>query len=169
MRFSASDHSGNQAECSYQVTVKRLETEESQPEKNSIESTIPDSVDYFREPLDFKDCTLTLVMYDDGVQDSDTISVFFNNVEIVSRELIKLKSNGTINRTMVLKPGEKNELTVKAWNNGTISPNTLKIDFYEGSLIDAGNKLLNNKPDLIKVFHSAPGMASAVIMLCNSQ
>lgn len=82
-----------------------------------------------------------MMLYDDSQQDMDTISVYFNGKEIIQKELIKIKKNGTLNRALILEPGINNYFIFKAWNEGTISPNTLRVEFYEGYYLDKMTKL----------------------------
>lgn len=60
----------------------------------------------------------------------------------------------------------ENILASKAWNNGEIPPNTLKIEFYEGDWTQNLNKLRYKKPIIEKVIHSKPGLAGAIKLKC---
>ena len=55
---------------------------------------------------------------------------------------------------------------VKAWNIGEISPNTLKIEFYEGDYTNKTNLLLNKRPVKVEILHSLPGIAGAILLKC---
>ena len=164
------DTFGNSTICSFNVIV--VDSAKKQIHSNdSIElkpDLIPDSIRYTK-PMEFKTCILTVIMYDDSQQDYDSISVFFNRKEIVAHEMIKIKKNGTINRALMLNIGEKNDFIVKAWNNGEISPNTLKIDFYEGYYLDRIKKIKKKKPVLERTLHSKPGVAAAIYLNCKNQ
>jgi len=167
--FKAIDTFGNYSTCSFNIIV--VDTTTSQfPSDNPIElkyDLIPDSIRYAK-PIEFKTCLITVVIYDDSQQDFDSISVFFNRKEIVKYEMIKLKKNGTINRAIMLLEGEKNDFIVKAWNNGTISPNTLKVDFFEGYYLDKTKKLKNKKPIVERTLHSKPGVAAGIYLNCKN-
>ncbi|MCX6188136.1 MAG: HYR domain-containing protein [Bacteroidetes bacterium] len=168
IRYRATDRSGNAAECSFRVTVSSLNKISTDThEKTPTKTYLPDKVSYTPD-LKFNRCELTLLLYDDGQEDNDTVSVFFNGEEIVKREMIKLKQHGTINRTVSLLPGERNDFIVKAWNNGSISPNTIKIEFYEGSYNAYLVKLGTRKPKKVRVLHSKPGIAGAISIRCNN-
>lgn len=167
--YEAYDIYGNTGTCSFKVTVVDTSKNEKKPEDTIVKKDIiEDTIIYDKgKDIVFKDCIITLVMYDDNQQDNDTVSVFFNGKEIVKRELIKLKQNGTILRAVMLNPDEKNEVIVKAWNYGKIRPNTLRIDFYEGYYINDFNKIKNKKPEVFKIIHSKPGYAGAIKLKCN--
>jgi len=168
--FKAIDTFGNSTICSFNVLV--VDTTKKQTLSNDSTELktdlIPDSIRYTK-PMQFKTCILTVIMYDDSQQDYDSISVFFNHKEIVSHEMLKIKKNGTINRALMLNEYEKNDFIVKAWNNGEISPNTLKIEFYEGYYLDRMKKIKNKKPDLERTLHSKPGVAAGIYLNCKNQ
>jgi hypothetical protein len=177
-KFRAVDISGNQAECSYTIDILYKSTPsllmtsiEPIPKfanKDSLHQLkfISDSIDY-QYHLEFKSCDLTLMMYDDCIQDYDTVSVYFNTVPIVEQECIKLKTNGSIIKVVSLTKNAPNELVVKAWNIGTINPNTLKIEFYEGDYANQPNLLRNKRPVKVEILHSQPGIAGAMTLKCN--
>ena len=81
-------------------------------EKTLTEKTLPDSVK-FVETIFFKDTEVTLLMYDNGKVDHDTVSIFFNGDEIVSEEMIKKKSNGAIMKVVKLNPKKKMNLLLR--------------------------------------------------------
>lgn len=124
-----------------------------------------DAVQYEHD-VTFKTCMLTAIMYDDGVEDNDTISLYFNGKIIVDYQMIRLKHIQPIVKLLELKPGMDNTLASKAWNMGSISPNTLKIDFYEGDWTNNYEKIINKKPFISKVVHSKPGLAGAIKLRC---
>jgi hypothetical protein len=107
-------------------------------------------------------------MYDIAQQDHDTISVFFNGKEIVSREELKIKKNGMIVRSLLLNADERNEFIVKAWNMGEISPNTLKIEFYEGYYLYKKLRLKFKKPVIERIMNSKPGLAAGIYLKCKN-
>lgn len=124
-----------------------------------------DTVHYEHE-LTFNTCTLTAVMYDDGEEDNDTISLYFNDKIIVDYQIIKHKQNQPIVKLLELKSGAENTLASKAWNLGKTPPNTLKIEFYEGDQTKNLKKLKNKKPFIEKIVHSKPGQAGAIKLRC---
>ena len=167
--FKAVDIYGNYTTCTFNVVVIdtfKVPRRDAPAEIGFKPDLIPDSIRYYKGALAFNACVITVVLYDDNQEDDDTISVFFNNREIVSREKIRNKQNGTIVKALTLHPGEKNVFIVKAWNNGRVSPNTLQIDFYEGDYLEKQNRLKNKKPILEKTMYSKPGVASAIYLNC---
>ncbi|MCZ2100809.1 MAG: LamG domain-containing protein [Chitinophagales bacterium] len=124
-----------------------------------------DTLNYQYE-LSFNSCTLTAIMYDDAEEDNDTISVYFNGKIIVDYQMIYRKKNKPIVKLLELNSGSENILASKAWNNGKIPPNTLKIEFYEGDWTQNLNKLKYKKPIIEKVIHSKPGLAGAIKLKC---
>jgi hypothetical protein len=105
-------------------------------------------------------------MYDDGEEDNDTISLYYNGKIIVDRQMILLKKNEPIIKVLVLNPDQLNLLVSKAWNVGKVPPNTLKIEFYEGNLTRDLKKIKRKKPVVVKVIHSKPGLAGAIKLQC---
>ena len=89
-------------------------------------------------------------------------------IQIVKKEKIKLKKNGTIIKELYIDPKLRNIIVVKAWNNGAISPNTLRIDFYNGSFLGKENLLNFTKPYLFRVLHSSPGIAASIDLNCKN-
>jgi hypothetical protein len=179
LKFQATDKSGNVSVCSYNVTVIKdaiqaaIDTPVNKPEppqKIAQPITPPVKVEndsiYYEHELTFKDCTITVVMYDDGEEDNDTISLYYNGKIIVDRQMIRLKKNEPIIKALVLNPDELNLLVSKAWNVGKVPPNTLKIEFYEGNLTRDVKSLKKKKPDAVKVVHSRPGLAGAIKLKC---
>lgn len=84
-------------------------------------------------------------MYDDGEEDNDTVSLYYNNKLIVDRQMIMLKANHSIIKALVLNPDEPNVLISKALNTGKVGPNTLKIEFFEGNLTKDERQLKKKK------------------------
>jgi len=124
-----------------------------------------DNVHYEHE-VTFNTCTITAVLYDDAEEDNDTISLYYNNAIIVDYQMIKRKNNQPIVRLLELNSNSDNTLASKAWNLGTIPPNTLKIAFYEGDWTNNIKKLKSQKPFIEKVIHSKPGEAGAIKLRC---
>ena len=167
--FKAVDCYGNYTTCSFNVNV--IDSSLASENVNNVKGKMgymTDSVKYTKS-IEFNSCIVTLIMYDDSQQDFDSISVYFNGIEIVKCEMIKLKQNGTINRAILLNPSEPNDFVVKAWNTGSISPNTLKIDFFEGYFIDKIKKIKNRKPDKVSILHSKPGIAAGLNLYCKAK
>jgi hypothetical protein len=169
--FKATDIYGNYATCSFNVIVidtlskslhDTLYITEFKP------GLISDSIRYAKSAEDFQTCIITIVMYDIAQQDHDTISVFYNGKEIVSREELKIKKNGMIVRSLLLNAEERNEFIVKAWNMGEISPNTLKIEFYQGYYLYKKLRLRLKKPAIERIMNSKPGLAAGIYLRCKN-
>jgi hypothetical protein len=156
--FEVTDFAGNKAIGRQNVTFI-LDTAKIIPDEK--EHMLTDTVKVAHN-LKFKNEYLTLVMYDDSQQDNDTVSIFYNGLEIVYKSLITTKNNGSIVRVIKLNPNQKNEFVVKAWNTGKYSPNTLRIDFYEGDYSTTPQTLLYKKPSNVKIAHSLPGLACGI-------
>jgi len=168
--FNVIDIHGNSSSCYFSITVK--DTMKHEPIDNIAQQVqnqaiIPDTI-IDNGVIRLDDCIITVVIYDDNIEDSDTISIYFNNEEIVKKEKIKLKKNGTIIKELYIDPKLRNIIVVKAWNNGAISPNTLRIDFYNGSFLGKENLLNFTKPYLFRVLHSSPGIAASIDLNCKN-
>ena len=167
--YRAIDATGNSAECSFNVRVINKNARVAiNTEKTLTKPYLPDKVVYTPD-LKFKKCMLTLLLYDDGQEDNDTVSVYFNGDEIVSREMIRLRDHHIIVRSVSLVSGKRNDFIVRAWNNGSISPNTIKIEFYEGNHNDNALRLRKQKPARVRVLHSHPGVAGAISIQCSAR
>src|SRR6185503_17772536 len=87
---------------------------------------------------------LSLFILDNGIADNDTISVFYNNKLLVSREEVTVKG---INLTITLSDSEtEHKIILVAHNLGSIPPNTALV------IIDTGSEKyrLNASSDLTK-------------------
>jgi hypothetical protein len=106
---------------------------------------------------------LVILMHDNGQEDNDTISVFFNEIEIVTKECIKRLKNKPIIRRIELSGITPDTIYFKAWNNGRILPNTLQVDIH-----DSRNKLRYFKrwskirPVISRNIASRPGITSSL-------
>ncbi|MFN8286477.1 MAG: HYR domain-containing protein [Chitinophagales bacterium] len=167
--FKAKDATGNMETCAFKVIVKSEESPDIQeeapvqlPKKNALGG---DSIKY-EHNIAVQNCALTVVMYDDGEEDNDIVSVIYNGQILVDHEVIKLLNNGAIRKVIHLGVGAENYLVAKAWNTGTVGLNTLRIDVYEGELTDKKD-FKNKKPVYSKVLHSKPGTAGGMILKCS--
>jgi hypothetical protein len=166
--IKAIDIYGNASICSFNVVMKSstsipIKKEAPTQQLNRIEN---DSV-YYEHELTSNNCIITVVMYDDGEEDNDTVSLYYNNKLLVDRQMIMLKSTKTIIKALVLNPDEPNVLISKAVNTGKVGPNTLKIEFYEGNLTKDEKQLKKKKPFAVKILHSKLGLAGAIKLKCN--
>ncbi len=82
--------------------------------------------------MEVNNSTLKLEFYDNGVVDNDSISVFFNNKQVLqdSRlDITPLKITVQLDTTL-----EYNELSMFAINLGNIPPNTALLVLYDGTI-----------------------------------
>ena len=102
------------------------------------------------QDLYFKNDSLILSLYDNGVVDGDTVSVFMNGENIISKQ--KLKESAT-KKTIYISPGSDSvQLVLFAENLGTIPPNTGLLTVRDGD-------------DIYQVRFSADLQKNASIML----
>jgi hypothetical protein len=74
--------------------------------------------------------TLRMTVYDNGVMDNDTVSIFLDNVILLKESLITVKGQ-TIDIPLP-KDGKDHQIILFAHNLGSIPPNTAYIVFYAG-------------------------------------
>jgi len=167
--IKAIDASGNFQTCSFNVKLKKLDSIAVIPtgKTTPISKMEVDSIYFEHDVIEFNSCTISILVYDNGEQDNDTISIFFNNELIVDKAYLKLKKYGGLQKVLTLKPNQKNCLVVKAINTGLQGPNTSKIEFYHGD-VNVNPKLMNGKkPFSVKIMNSKPGLSSAINFTCN--
>ena len=150
IEFTANDIYGNTNNCNYNLIYKKIENLYSE-----------DSVTYTKE-LSFKSDIITLSIYDNSIEDNDTISIIYNNKEIIEKRMVKNKKNGAIILAFDLNKFEKNSFIFKAWNVGNISPNTIKIDFYLGDISNRKKRIKKLKPEKSLILNSKPGNSTAL-------
>lgn len=166
--FRAVDVNGNSSTCGFRVTVLDTSYIHARSKEKAVKKPYMADKVVFKKDLKFDGCVLSLKLFDDNEEDNDTVSIYFNGEEIVKREMIKLKSHGAIIRTVNLVPGQSNEFVVKAWNTGRISPNTIKVEFYEGVYSTNPLHLRRQKPVKVMVLNSKPGVAAGLYFWCRS-
>jgi hypothetical protein len=150
--YQATDFSNNISTISWNILVKSIQSQ----------STVLTDLIVIQDSINLKtDSILTIAIYDNGKEDNDTISIYFNNDLIIDKKMIKNKKNGVI--IIHINPiiNIDNLIVSKAWNLGSVSPNTLKMEIYEGYFtnynLKENNKLLYNK-----ILHSFPGKAGSI-------
>jgi hypothetical protein len=72
--------------------------------------------------INFKSDSLTIALYDNGIVDGDTVSLFLNGVNILSKQ--KLKESATKKTIYTTALPDSIELVLFAENLGSIPPNT---------------------------------------------
>lgn len=157
--FKVTDVNNNFALCSFNVIVIPKGNQQIIPPANIEGDTI-----MYQDKFTFSDSILTVVIYDDKMEDKDTVSIYFNNNLIVNREMLKLKKNGPIIKIITLNETGNNYIISKAWNNGERDINTLRIDIYEGDLRNQINFYNTYSPVVTKVIHSEIGVAGAILL-----
>ncbi|HLP50191.1 MAG TPA: HYR domain-containing protein, partial [Chitinophagales bacterium] len=165
--FRAYDKAGNTQTCTYSVMIKEDGTAKPYLPPAKLEADLElgsDSVHY-EHKASLSKCDLTVLIYDDGEQDNDSVSIIFNGEVIVNRDMIRVKENGVIKRNITLTPNAENFIIAKAWNTGRFGLNTLRIDVYDNS--EGSRKdLRTQKPLMSKILHSRPGNAGGLLLKC---
>lgn len=93
-----------------------------------------DAVEYQNEII-VKDTEVSIYPYDNEKEDGDIVSININGVWVRDKYALKNKSpspSGALLIRCSLIPGESNYLVSKAWNLGSIPPNTLTIEINDG-------------------------------------
>ena len=164
IKFEAVDYNNNLSTCSYNLNCifKNKDTSNIKSKINKKKKPlINDSIKY-KDEFFFESEYVTISIYDNALEDNDTISIFYNGTEIVHREMAKIKKNGVISRVIKLENFSKNSFVFKAWNVGEISPNTIKIDFYLGNVIKKRGRIKSKKPAKTIILNSKPGLSSGL-------
>ncbi len=165
--YKAYDKAGNSERCVYSVIVREDPTARPYLPPQKIEAELElgsDSVHYEHKAT-LEACELTIMIYDDGEEDNDSVSIIFNGEVIVNREMIRVKENGAIKRNITLSPTGDNFVIAKAWNTGRYGLNTLRIDVYDNS--EAARKDIRApRPMTSKILHSRPGNAGGLLLKC---
>jgi hypothetical protein len=173
--YEAINLKGTKATCSFKVNVILKDTTPivSKIKKDSIlvapvkpSVTLPEIPTKVKEyeALGFKNDQITVLIYDNKEEDNDTISIFYNDEEIIYREMLKLRKNKPTIKYLDLKNKKDNEFVIKAWNVGKIPPNTLKIEFYEGHQNEDDVIREKVKPVFVKSYSSDPKIGAKIIL-----
>jgi hypothetical protein len=157
LKYKAVDLYGYGAVCNRKVEVVKIDKPLGKMSALGRFTFLPDT-------LKFNTKYITIRIYDNKQEDQDTVSIYFNGNEIIKRQEIRNKSNGTIVRAIQLSYNENNELTFKAWNLGAIPPNTLKIEFFEGDISQMPDALKKQKPLFVKIISSIPDEGSGLFL-----
>ena len=78
--------------------------------------------------------------------------------------MVKNKKNGCINILININEKNENLFIFKAWNEGKIKPNTIKIDFYEGNIFRKKQKIKKISPKNSLILNSRPGQSTGLII-----
>lgn len=82
--------------------------------------------------LSFKSDSLTIALYDNGIVDGDTVSLFLNGVNILAKQ--KLKESATKKTIYTTALPDSIELVLFAENLGSIPPNTGLMIIRDGEI-----------------------------------
>jgi hypothetical protein len=173
--YKAIDINENFEECKYNLEIKPISISNIEKESNEninesieetkiiinnvVNSSSPKDSIIFDGTLFFDTKELLIHVYDNRLEDNDTISLFFNGIEIVTKMMVFKKSKESILRIITLEENEENILQVMAWNTGKVGDNTIKIDFFHSK-----SNISKTKPIRSKVLHSKPGLSSAIYL-----
>lgn len=167
--WSAKDASGNLATCSFTVTVKRRETVAMPLAVAPLRTSYGDTI-RIRSQEVVNDCTVTIFVADDGIEDGDTVSIFVNDEEVIKQQRLRkgrIESYGDmIGLTVKLDPNRANTIVAKAWNVGTIPPNTMEIKVFAGDVLSDRTALRTQKPILRRRFECYPGLTDGMTLNC---
>ncbi len=167
--FEAYDRAGNTQTCTYSLMIKKDISVAPYAPPQQLEADLQlgsDSVHYEHKAT-LSNCELTVLIYDDGEQDNDSVSIIFNGHVLVNRQMIRIKENGAIRKNITLMPDAENYIIAKAWNTGRYGLNTLRIDVYESLPEGSKGDLKLKKPLMSKILHSRPGDAGGLLLQCN--
>jgi len=185
MNYRAYDESGNFRNCFFKIEIAETDTAKETPKPAETKKTFvaapvvideklnvgSDSVVTSQSLIVLKSCDVTLCIYDDAQEDGDSVSIIFNDQILVDRKLIRVLSKKSLKNAfripIHLNTEGTNFLISKAWNMGSIPPNTLKIDIYDGHITDE-KKLRELKPIVSKKLSSRPGLAGGILLKCNA-
>ncbi|HEY0434693.1 MAG TPA: hypothetical protein VGC95_12535 [Chitinophagaceae bacterium] len=85
------------------------------------------------ETLTFSADSLVLSLYDNGIVDGDTVSVFLNGEPVIARQMLKASAT---KKTIYLSPAADSvQLVLFAENLGTIPPNTGLLTIRDGDQV----------------------------------
>jgi hypothetical protein len=163
--WRATDAANNTSECSFKVTVVEGSGDFT-PTTAVYDNTEP--VHYVGGVTKADSCTITLLIFDSGLEDNDTVSVIFNNQVTDNRVMLHNRKTGTlqniIKRTIKLQAGKPNTLILKAWNTGTTWPNTVTIDVYNGVINTESD--MRGRTAIRKIIETEPGRAGGMEFSC---
>lgn len=89
----------------------------------------------YQKTVEVKGQNITIYAFDNEKEDGDIVSININGFWVLERYTLKKKINPPTPKAMIkftLKDGDSNYLVSKAWNLGSIPPNTLTIEINDG-------------------------------------
>ncbi len=112
----------------------------------------------YQEVVHVKNSEVKIYPYDNEKEDGDIVSINVNGVWVRDKYELKNKKINPSEHLLIkcsLNPGEYNYFVTKAWNVGTIPPNTLTIE------IDDGVKVQK------KTIYSEVGLSGGIKIVCD--
>lgn len=167
--FEAIGLAGQKTTCSFFITIN-CEVPVAPPNPTVLNPGLNignDSIVYEPKSITTTSCIITLYGYDGREYDHDTVSIIFNDQVLVNRvEIVRNTDNykGIIRLILQLEPNKPNTLILKAWNEGTMSTNTLMVELYEGDVSTKHTK--GAKPIDKFELRAKPGYAKALVLYC---
>jgi hypothetical protein len=182
--YRAIDGAGNFSECSFiiQVVLKPDTSKQSKAVLSSMNIPLPiatkdmdaaksyleaaglkDSVKVQHEEL-IDDSVITIIIYDDGFVDNDTVSIYFNESAIWEKIMLQRKHDKIQMQVLKLKKGENNYLTAKAWNVGSVPPNTMAIEIFSGDMTSSAKGKAPIKPLMMRKLNARPNTAATILI-----
>jgi hypothetical protein len=89
----------------------------------------------YQKTVEVKGQNITIYAFDNEKEDGDIVSININGVWVLERYTLKKKINPPTPKAIIkftLNDGDSNYLVSKAWNLGSIPPNTLTIEINDG-------------------------------------
>ena len=125
-----SDKAGEQSVINTVSITPATQNKESVEKAKELPKIVAERKNETIQSLYFKNDSLVLALYDNGIVDGDTVSVFMNGENIISRQ--KLKEAAT-KKTIYISPNmDSVQLVLFAENLGSIPPNTGLLTVRDG-------------------------------------
>ncbi len=168
--YQTTDKGGYKTECSFTVNVSANPADR---QTAAIKKTIYGDTIRIRNNETISDCSVTMFVADDGYEDGDTVSIFFNGEEIVKQERLRVNHGNSyehiIGIHLDLDPDKPNTIITKAWNVGESAPNTMEVRFFAGNVLDNLSSVKTKKYLLKKKFACYPGLTDGMTLNCSGQ
>ena len=156
--WEAEDNSGNLNTCSQSVVLKQ------KTDSTKIINSIEDKKKVFgeieeKDKFSFDVDKVYLKIWDSGVEDGDTISLYYNGLVMLDKVRLRNHNKKPFVVKLDLNEKDENEVIIKAWNNGEISVNTITVKFFYDFNLRKKIKM-KNKGKFI--YRQTPGEASSI-------
>ena len=168
--YATTDKGGYKTECSFTVNVSANKADR---QAASVQRTIYGDTIRIRNNETISDCSVTMFVADDGYEDGDTVSIFFNGEEIVKQERLYVNHGNSYDHIigvhLDLNPDKPNTIITKAWNVGESAPNTMEVRFFAGNVLDNLPSVKTKKYLLKKKFACYPGLTDGMTLNCTGK